>query len=224
VTRDATDLGSAALHAPVSYFSRSKLQSVVSTPTPIGDDIGLASAFQARMVIDDHRKVALQAIRDLGHPLVIDLIDERLGLLRTPTGLITDSLYYRNSAVRNEDHEKVAEDAVLAADGPFAQAVDLLDAALDGTPVVIHAAIWATEDVDGRPLPNSPRGHHQNEWLSRAYAMLEARLSNSQVIRPDPEYVVGDPSHRWGLEAFHYVPGYYDDLTAKLQDSLADLR
>lgn len=223
VTRDAADLGSRPLPRPVEYFSRSKIQSIVSTPTAVPDDIGLDSAFQTRVVIEDHRKSALPVLAGLDHALVVDLIDERFGLVDSGAGLLTDSLYLRNSSLHEtRSYEKAPEDRELAQGGPFARAVERLAAALPPVQVVVHRALWATVSVTGEPLPKPAAAERMNGWLSKAYDLLASTLPNVTVVTPDPGVTVADPGHRWGLAPFHYVPAYYDDVSDQVRRALAD--
>lgn len=223
VTRDAADLGSSPLPRPVAYFSRTKLQSLVSTPTEIPDDIGLASPFQTRVVVEDHRKTAIPVLAATDHAVVIDLIDERLELLDSGTGLVTESLYLRQSPLRTErPYTKVPEDTNLDFDGPFAQAAQELAKVLSRVPrVVIHEALWATTARDGSTLSDAPASERRNAWLRVAYQRLRDAFPDAVRVVPDPHVVLADPGHRWGLAPFHYVPDYYDDVAEKIRRALA---
>lgn len=224
VTRDAADLGSTPLSRPSAYFSRTKLQSLVSTPTEIPDEIGLASPFQTRVVVEDHRKTAIPVLAATDHALVIDLIDERLELLDSGTGLVTESLYLRQSSLIGErSYKQVPEDAILEPDGPFARAAQQLAQVLCRVPrVVIHEALWATTARDGSGLPNARASDKRNAWLRRAYEILRDAFPGAICVVPDPDVVLADPAHRWGLAPFHYVPEYYDDIAEKIRKALVD--
>jgi hypothetical protein len=60
-----------------------------------------------------------------------------------------------------------------------------------------------------------------NKWLTGAYAMLEAVFPEASSVTPSADVVVADPHHRWGLDAFHYIPDYYDDVARQLRLLLA---
>jgi hypothetical protein len=224
VSRDIADLAADPLPAPVAFFSRTKVQSVVSTPTHISKDVGLASAFQTRVVVQDHRKTALASLSRSDHPVVIDLIDERFGLLHTGSGLVTDSLYWRRCRLsKSRSYSRVKHDNELAPDGPFATAAAGLAKHLRAVPrVVIHEARWATKTVDGEPLSNAAEGDRRNDWLSRAYDVLVAKFDNAVRVTPSAEVVLADPEHRWGVAPFHYTRHYYDDVANKIRSVLGD--
>ena len=96
VTRDAADLGGAPLPPPVHFFSRTRIQSIVSDPTPLDPgEIRLDSGFQRRVTAEDHDKTAARTLPKIDHPIVIDLIDERSPLARTAFGLITATSYFK---------------------------------------------------------------------------------------------------------------------------------
>ena len=86
-TRDAADPGSRPLPRPVRCFSRSRLQSIVSAPSPIDPaDVDLKSAFQRRVVVEDHDKTLARTLAKLDHPLLMDLVGERSPSCAPSTG------------------------------------------------------------------------------------------------------------------------------------------
>lgn len=191
----------------------------MSAPTPVeGDDIGLSSPFQTRVVLEDHRKTGLTVLAGLCHPLVIDLIDERFRLLTSGHGLVTGSSYFHTSTLPSQSaYEAISEDTTLASDGPFATACKLLADRLSGVPVIVHRALWATHSVAGEPLAKSDFAERNNRWLTRAYDLLHEAFPDGGLITPASEAVVADPEHRWGLDPFHYVPDYYDDVSRQMR-------
>jgi hypothetical protein len=223
VTRDAADLGREPLPPPVHFFSRTRVQSLVSAPTPIDPgEVALDSAFQRRVIEEDHRKTAADVLPDLDHPVVIDLIDERSPLVRTGSGIVTASSYFKRTRLaKRKGTTPVPEDRDLAEHGPFATACRRLASLLPQQPVVVHRAYWAVRDVAGRPLAEAERGRAVNHWLERAYTTLESALGDRAVrVEPDPGLLVAEPGHRWGLAPFHYVEDYYDDLSSRLREAL----
>ncbi|WP_026932293.1 DUF6270 domain-containing protein [Glycomyces tenuis] len=223
VTRDAGDVGRAPLPAPVHFFSRTRVQSLVSTPTPIDpDEIRLESGFQRRVVAQDHDKTAARVLPTIDHPVVIDLIDERAPLAHTGFGLVTATGYFKKAGfAKRKGLTSVPEDAELADDGPFAEASRRLAALLPQQPVVVHRAYWATHDADGRALEDRARAEATNAWLERAYAVLTASLGERALtVRPNPALTVADPGHRWGVAPFHYVSEYYDELAGQVREHI----
>jgi len=225
VTRDAADLGREPLPRPVRFFSRTRIQSLVSTPSPIdGDALALTSAFQRRVVVEDHRKTAAKHLPGLDHPVLVDLIDERAPLLHTGHGIVAASSYFKRAGLADlAGTEPVAEDEALEADGPFALAAARFAALLPDQPVVVHRAYWAVRDTAGRDLEDAAEAERANAWLARAYERLEAALGDRvRVVEPPAALRAADPGHRWGLAPFHYADAYYDDLAARVRAALSE--
>lgn len=224
VTRDASDVGEKPLSRPIHYFSRTRVQSIVSPPTSIDpDEIVLSSAFQRRVIYEDFRKDAVHTLRAIDHPIVIDLIDERFPLYKSESGVVTGSMYLFDSGVSADRLTKVAEDTELLADGPFAQAADAFAALLPvDQPIVVHRALWATHDADGALLEKPLLAARSNDWLNRAYDLLgEALGERGRFVAPDEAVRKADPNHKWGVAPFHYVSPYYDDLADQVRQVLA---
>jgi len=226
VTRDAADLGRDPLPRPVHFISRTRIQSLVSSPTPIDpDDIKLDSAFQRRTVVEDHRKTALDPLADIDHPILIDLIDERWPLIDTGSGLVTSTIYFRNAGLdKRPGYRPAPNDTELADDGPFAMAARAFAARLPQRPVLIHRAFWASHDTKGEPLSDLQRTRRNNNQLERAYAILEAALGERALppVEVDASLRIGDPAHRWGPGPYHYIDQYYTELSDQVRKALAN--
>jgi hypothetical protein len=223
VTRDAADIGRDPLPKPLRYFSRTRIQSLVSTPSPVdGDRLPLKSGFQRRVIVEDHRKDAARRLPQVDHPVLIDLIDERARLLHTGSGLVAGSSYFDRSGLADRPGTvEVDEDAALETDGPFAEAAARFAALLPPQPVVVHRAFWAVSDIDGRDLEERADAERANTWLTRAYDLLETAIGDrAQAVEPPAALRIADPAHRWGLAPFHYIPAYYDDLAAQIRAAL----
>ena len=224
VTRDASDEGRDPLPRPVHYFSRTRVQSLVSPPTPINpEEIVLSSGFQRRVIREDFGKDAVRRLRTVDHPILIDLIDERFPLYGSESGLVTGSMYLFESGVSAERLKKVAEDSELRPNGLFAKAAAALSALLPADqPVVLHRALWATRDAGGKEFGNQPLAARSNDWLNRAYDILgEALGERCRFVAPDASYLRADPDHKWGLAPFHYISSYYDDLAGQVRRALS---
>ena len=225
VTRDAADVGADPLPKPVHYFSRTRIQSIVSPPTPLDpDDVKLDSPFQRRVVIEDHDKTPARVLATLDHPLVIDLGDERSPLVRTRTGgLVTATLHFNQLGLGDRPGvTPVQEDWELRDDGPFAAACHYFASRFMPThPIVLHAGYWATHDARGNPVEKIKMAQRYNTWLERAYEIF-ARVFGSRlrIVAPPAELRVPDPEHRWGEEPFHFPIAYYDELARQIREVL----
>jgi hypothetical protein len=226
VSRDAADLGREPLPKPVHFVSRTRIQSLVSTPSPIApEDIDLSSAFQRRTIVEDHRKTALHPLAVIDHPIVIDLIDERWPLGDTGSGLVTSTSYFRSAGLdKLPGFTPVKNDVELAADGPFATAVREFVTRLPQQPVLIHRAFWASHHTTGEPVNDLKITRKNNNWLEHAYAILEKALGDRALppVEVDASLRVGDPDHRWGPGPYHYIDEYYTEFCDQVRKTLAN--
>lgn len=222
-TRDAAELGADPLPRPVRYFSRTRIQSIVSAPSPIdASAIRLDSGFQRRVIVQDHDKSVARLLAETDHPIVIDLLGERAGLRRTGHGIVTSSQYYRQAGLhRKYRTTRVREDTRLRRRGGFAKAVARFAEILPDQPVVIHRSYWATTDVRGRILENASRGEAANTWLERAYRILETALGDrARPVEVPAAHRVADPDHKWGASALHFPTSYYEELSHRIRETL----
>jgi hypothetical protein len=225
VTRDAADVGADPLPKPVHYFSRTRIQSIVSPPSPIDPAaVTLDSPFQRRVIIEDHDKTTARVLATLDHPLVVDLGDERSPLLRTRTGgLVTATLHFNQLGLGDHpDFVPVQEDWELRDDGPFAEACHYFASRfVPNHPVILHAGYWATHDADGKPVEKIKMAQRYNAWLARAYEIFAKAIGpRIRFVVPPEELRVPDPNHRWGEEPFHFPVEYYDELSRQIREIL----
>jgi len=225
VTLDSADIGRAPLGRPVRSFSRTKIQSIVSTPTPIDPaQVTHESGFQRRVTLNEHRKTAAQYLRTLDHPLIVDLGDERLQLYSTGYGLISAS---KGSAdmglLAKAGVTRVKPDYKLKSDGPFAAACHRFAALLrPDLAVVVHRTFWATREADGSPVARIEESQRQNVWLEPAYDLfIRALGSRARVVDMPEELRVPDPHNRWGHAPFHFSTAYFDHFADRVRQVLA---
>jgi len=223
VTRDAADVGRAPLGRPVKYFSRTRIQSVVSPPTPIDPaEISTENAFNRRVILNEHRKTAAQTLPRLDHPLVVDLGDERLRMVHTGHGIVTATSAFKKDFLGRSGQRKVQEDTELRADGPFAEACHRFAALLrPDQKVIVHRTFWATREADGSPVARLAESERHNAWLAPAYDLFIRALGPRAAVVSMPEELrVPDPYNRWGHEPFHFVTEYHDHLAAQIRTLL----
>ena len=221
VTRDAADLGRAPLGRPIKFYSRTRIQSVVSTPTPIDpEELQLDSAFNRRVILNDHRKTAAQTIPRLDHPLVVDLGDERLPMFHTGHGLVTSTSSFKHLGFNTRKGvTKVRDDTELREDGPFAEACRRFAALLrPDQRVIVHRTFWATREADGRPVQRLKESQERNAWLEPAYDLFIRALGPRATVIDMPEELrIPDPYNRWGHEPFHFVVEYHEYLAEQIR-------
>jgi hypothetical protein len=224
VTADAADTGRAPLGRPFKYYSRTRIQSIVSTPTPIDPaEITDDNVFNRQVILNDHRKTAAQVLPTLDHPIIVDLGDERLRLVNTGHGLITSTPSFRRDFLGREGYARFPEDTELREDGPFAQACQRFAALLrPDQRVIVHRTFWAVREADGTPVRRLEEAQRHNAWLAPAYDhFIRALGPRATVISMPAELRVPDPHNRWGHEPFHFIPEYHDYFAQQVRAAIA---
>ncbi|WP_026932294.1 DUF6270 domain-containing protein [Glycomyces tenuis] len=224
VTRDAGDVGRAPLGRPVKYYSRTRIQSVVSTPTPIDPaEITTDNIFNRQVILNDHRKTAATTLPRLDHPIVVDLGDERLPLTNTGHGLVTATRSFKQDFLGREGYTRVPEDTELREDGPFAEACRRFAALLrPDQRIIVHRTFWATREADGKPVGRIEESERHNAWLEPAYELFIRALGPRATVIDMPEELrVPDPNSRWGHAPVHFIAEYHEFFAAKVRALLS---
>ncbi|WP_353951827.1 DUF6270 domain-containing protein [Knoellia sp. S7-12] len=209
------------------YVARQSLISAASPPTEVPETVDLPSAFQRRMVVADLRSEALDLLEDHAPDLdvlVIDLVDERLGVVPLAEGAFaTDSQELKESGVKDL-LRPVSDDVELGTPEHFRRWKDaaravlarLEAAGLRDRSVVLRVP-FASRTRDGVSVPPYMQ-RSAAEWddaFRPYYAFL--RELGLPVVELPPELALGDADHRWGLSPYHFVPEAYAWLLAELR-------
>ncbi len=206
--------------APVAaYAARSSWVSALTPPVAEPDaDIGLASDFQARMVRDDFASTAPAAL-DAGDALLLDLTDERFGVIEYGGGFITPSNEFRRSAWN---------DVVVGRRIPFAsdehvalfrELAPRMKERLRGRRAWVLRARFADVTDTGESVRRSD-GRSGDQWqvaFAPYFAVLE-ELGLPILDVPD-ELAVASKDHLWGAAAMHYADPFYAWVADRLPDA-----
>ncbi len=228
VTRDAfavTDRPDADSDLSLTYYgARSSWISQAAAPVPVDDaDLGELNGFARRMVIEDAAKnICDVLIARRPDMVVFDLVDERLVLNPHGESWLTDSEYYRRSAL-----PAGAGKPAMSMSHPdrlklFTAAVERLAPklrkALPDTRFVIHEAPYLTQVAGGGTLPEPQAGWARDLQAAQEpmFAALAKRFPGSDRLRAPEQVALLDPEHRWGLASYHYGQSYYHWLLDEL--------
>lgn len=229
VSRDTFEFLRPLGYELVGYVARQSLISAYSRVDAPLPKLTLDSAFQRRMVdLDWSSSLVPQLRRSARHIdlLVWDLFDERLGVRKLDTGVITRSVEGISSGL----------DEILA---PTTRWLDLgshehwrlwrrrLDNFADALEslgllerLVLLAPPWAEYSSSGSSAPSSfGRAPHDANALFAPYYAAAASIAPSVVSMPLHE-VRSDASHRWGEAPFHYIPANYQEMAGQI-DAIA---
>jgi hypothetical protein len=228
VTRDLFE-DPALRPALARYASRSSLISAVAAPVALdATDVRVESAFQRRCVIEDFDKRFLAELgRDRLDWLVVDLIDERFDVLRTPASYVTCSSAYRSAGLEDRDAfvrvRRLTGEAAALLERAVQAFAERVTAVLPAERVIVHRARWMTRYRDAEQLRSFADDRagfaaHHSAALVHAYDALEHHLGGrAATITLDDERYVADANHRWGLEPYHYEAAYNAAAGARLR-------
>lgn len=202
----------------VYYGARSSWVSQASRPLAV--ETGDLNGFPRRMVAEDAEKTVIDSLVAAQPDIVVlDLVDERLPILRHDQTWLTQSEYLR----RVPDAEQLVEGADEVVAMPRPRRVELFDDAarrlartlrrrLPATAFVLNEAPYTTRVGDGSQLPEPQAGWAralqagQEPLVASLVRHLGDRLLRA---RPPRDVCLADPDHRWGVTAYHYVESYY---------------
>ncbi|MBD2765035.1 hypothetical protein IEE91_07520 [Kocuria sp. cx-455] len=224
VTRDAFAL----LERPnvAEYVARSPIVSAMAAPAtelPAGMNIDLIdSAFQRRMVTWDVQKSLPELLSKTAHDaVVIDLIDERLGLLDLGHGRVLSLSTEAVKAGLTRD----AGTLLRVGDPDFLSrwdaAAQQLIQRLQDERVILNRVFWAAVDENGQDLTQKFPVDLNNQVLEHMYGTLQEGLDCAVIDYP-AELMVADSQHRWGLSPFHFTREFYVHFLNRLREILGE--
>ena len=196
-------------------------------PWPLPDyPDGLDSEFRQRQLHGDFAGNAFAAVREAterGDYLLIDLVDERLGIY---TNLAAQGVTASQELKESAWYPQVQEQGLYTAFGEpehyeeWKAAAARLYAMMsgNGTPgnTVIVAPNFASQDDEGRDVKES-LGRSSAAW-NQAYApyYAGARDLGFEVLRIVD--VRADSQHQWGAAPFHYTPEVYAEIARRIAE------
>ena len=211
----------------LSYVARQSAISVGAPAAGVQERLTrLPSSFQDRVVRGDVRGDFLETVERLSPKvdlLLIDLIDERGGVVHVNGGYVTKlaELWNAGGAAATARGRRIA----FATDDHFAlwsaathriaerlRALDLFDRTL------VLRTPWASTMPSGAdvPVPSwMTRPDTANAQYVRYFAHLEA-LGHRIVSLPESQ-AQSTESHRWGPSPFHYTDEAYTFLAAEIR-------
>ncbi|MFE3982723.1 MULTISPECIES: DUF6270 domain-containing protein [unclassified Priestia] len=215
----------------VDYFARSSLISLMSEDLPIDEsDLNLSSAFQKKMILYDFQKVFLKQIQQYSFDLlIIDLIDERLDLLKYNNRYVTRSGELVNS--KFEQSERYSFDLVMRKSEKTHElweksCVLFFSKLLEYIPpekIILNKVFWSYKYRDGNKIYDFPDEKLQiiknnNNILKRYYSVIESQVPKIHFIDYPLMDFIADKNHKWGLSPFHYEQRHYLKCKNKIKD------
>lgn len=203
-----------------AYFARSSWISATSLAHPLPPiSSKLSSPFQQRMLNYDIKSAVLPQIEMLeGQLLMLDLIDERAGVLQlSDSQFITDLAELRHSGWRDTFRSKRKIDfGTTEHFEKFCKAIPQVLKRTEHLEKIVIKSSFASYDSNGTPLaPYSGRSSEEWNLIYRPY--FDALEANGLRVMAVPEDLcIADADHQWGTAPYHYIPGFYDWIADKL--------
>lgn len=209
------------------YLARTSLLSAgTNARHHLPQEFDMSSPFQQRNLLRDVEGgllANLKSLADVSDVLMWDLVDERHGVCVFPDGSILTRSIDLLSVPELVEACEAGEILAFGSDEHFARwcgaatvFADALDVLGLKAKTIVIAADWAVLDTAGNPTPWSMgvRAKEANTRYAPYYQHLES-LGFTVVRITD---TVGDPEHKWGLAAFHFVSEVYETILAAVED------
>lgn len=209
------------------YIARQSLISAMNSKVPMPRPSGLTSKFQNSMVEGDFASSLPSTLRHASESidrLVIDLVDERLGVYPYPENrYLTFSNELHQSGLMNNMKGRQAfvpfgDDLHFELWSSAAQSfTDLLVEAslLAKSRVIVAPFVDHTLEGESVTQTRDLSAKVWNERYIRYYDLLE-ELGFNLVSIPE-ESVLSTETHKWGSAQYHYVDSAYKVLASKIE-------
>lgn len=211
----------------VKYTARQSIISAMSPPVALPAEPSLSSPFQARLVRDDFTSsvpATLRARPDEVDLLLVDLVDERLGVVGLPGGgFLTRSQELLDSGLLEALPGGALRVIPFATEEHFAlwrpaaeRYVDLLrETGLLERTLLVEATFAATTDAGG---PATQWWGEPAEAWNEAYRRYHDVLAQAGVrTHVIGERAVACSTHQWGPAAYHYADDAYLAIAAAVR-------
>lgn len=231
VARDSVALAGGGEQSTVTtYIARQSLLSA-------GNDVSARYPARARTAHRFRRRMLradfagdllekLQEFREVTDVLLWDLADERDGAQVFDDGGIVTRTYDLLSEPEVWAAAEAGRHIDFGTDEHFAlwaEKAEWFVSQLEGLELVDRTLLlripWALVTTEGEAAPGSMGKSpiEANALYERYYAHLESLGVRSLEI--DPELLIADPEHRWGLAPFHYTQSAYDAVMQQVFDN-----
>ncbi|EOR03423.1 DUF6270 domain-containing protein [Acinetobacter sp. ANC 3926] len=215
------DIGSIGYY-PRTSFARLALEPVESIP----DLNELSSPFQRKIVKQDMKLDVLHALATTSFDyILIDLIDERYGLVKYGNTFITNSYEVNVSGILGnvsqlEKIEAGSDEFYSLWEKGFKVFVDYCEENNLLDKVIVNKVYWASMLDDASPIPNLDKEKIiiNNSVLDKLYSIMQKYISESNFIVYPKSYFVAKKDHKWGVMPFHYVDSFYKHTYEELNN------
>lgn len=223
VTRDAFEFSEKDQFTVAGYLARTSIASSFQEKSITEYDTSvIQSAFQRRMVDNDLSKKTIDEIEKVDFDfLVIDLIDERFGVVKTFDGrYFTLSSEFKENILLGDDVKLLSpnDDELfdLWCQG-WDKFIELAKLKGFHNKIVINKVFWSNKDLNNEVVfPEYQRWIDKNNlWLKKLYAYIESS-EDVKILSYPNEILRIDRYHKWGGQPYHYTASLYLEFLKQL--------
>jgi hypothetical protein len=223
---ECMESGVYVLPNPVLYDARTSLISLTTDPLePVDRWLALCNEWEGEWMLRDFRKSFWTRLPHDLDVLVMDLVDERLDLLRSDGSYKVEAPEIEKWRVRGNAVEGVGFSHVprVEADGLWEDAARLffprLRSTAPGARILVHRAFFAVQGGDGEI------DFAWLRWSVQMNAMLERYYDVISRVAPDVTFVEAPPAlrrqkhdHKYGPAPFHFIDEYDMAVARSVRD------
>lgn len=215
----------------VNYIGRNSI--ISSSYPPVSSEVFNAVTdshklpWEERMIYFDYKKTALdKLVADECDYLVIDLIDERFGILESDKGCLTYSQVLQRSSHLGELGSYKIRDVKENTDefyDAYKRYATFLREHFDVNRIIIHEAYpvlnYISNDNQLTLFDSDEIGKSKRlcQKIRRGYELLYELLPEAKVLRMPPNTIAYE-NHAWGKAPVHYVDDYYIYMLSQIDD------
>lgn len=228
VSRDIFRFDSNEQFKVMNYIGRNSIVSLSYPPVDLCDFRTVADsyklAWEQRMIYYDCKKIVMDKIVSDCDYLIIDLIDERFGILESDLGLLTYSQVLQRSEYIKELVPYRIRDVKPDTDefyNAYKNYALYLKKHFDVHKIIIHEAypVSIYLGADNKLYLFDSNEINKNKKicskLKKGYELLETFLPESHILRM-PHDTMAFEKHMWGKAAVHYVDDYYIEMLSQI--------
>ena len=228
VTRDLFEFQAGALadYEICFYMARSSVISYMSPPVVDPSLTVVGDGFEpVRSRWDLEKKHWLLLERSRPDIVIVDFIDERIGLIRDKGAIVSASGPNIKTFERRGELEIIrpwSSDAVALRSWALPMFMDKLISICQN--VFIHKAVWAEKYIANSNVAHSFFGGEfeklielNNSILTSMFSQLDEIVAPVEMIGGMEVGLIAGGSHKWSLCPYHYDGGYYKTVAKQLK-------
>lgn len=207
------------------YYPRTSFCRLALSPVQNLPELSkVTSPFQRKIIKQDMISDLFYSLDNTKFDYVlIDLIDERYGLINFDNTFITNS-YELNLAGILADTTQLtkietgSQEYFKLWEKGFNKFIKYCKEKNILNKILINKVYWASSFDDASPILNftQEKIDFNNSVLNHLYKLIEKHIPESNFITNPKSYFIAKKNHKWGTMPFHYIDSFYENTYKKL--------